>query len=266
MMGLSCLFGHKYVGCKCERCGKTRDEGHDWDGNRCRICGKTRIGATTEYYESDNVGTRQETVSQANTYWYVERMKMAQKPPFTLFLMPSAAAAEEALLEMPFMHRAKDSGKIICDRIMTYGVYQTEENDAVSQGKYEALITGFDFSLDEYQKAEQAFTSRGGKCLQHEAPDASVRVDNTVGDPAKVQYKETTTTQNGRNTYQVYIALNKADAIAFLKTKPVNQNFHYIIVEIPGGQVGRDINGFFEDRDTDGDDGFNVQVNFINFT
>ena len=25
-----CLFGHKWNGCKCERCGKIRDEGHDF--------------------------------------------------------------------------------------------------------------------------------------------------------------------------------------------------------------------------------------------
>lgn len=39
---MACLFGHKWNGCKCEKCGKTRDEQHDWDlckGN-CKICGK----------------------------------------------------------------------------------------------------------------------------------------------------------------------------------------------------------------------------------
>ena len=41
-MGLACLFGHKWNGCKCERCGEIRDEGHDWDlcKGKCRICGK----------------------------------------------------------------------------------------------------------------------------------------------------------------------------------------------------------------------------------
>ena len=37
-----CLFGHKWNGCKCSRCGKTRDEQHDWEGCICRRCGKTR--------------------------------------------------------------------------------------------------------------------------------------------------------------------------------------------------------------------------------
>lgn len=36
---MSCLIGHKWNGCKCEKCGKTRDSGHDWTGRVCRICG-----------------------------------------------------------------------------------------------------------------------------------------------------------------------------------------------------------------------------------
>lgn len=41
---MTCLFGHKWDGCKCTKCGKTRDEGHDWDLCKgvCKICGKTR--------------------------------------------------------------------------------------------------------------------------------------------------------------------------------------------------------------------------------
>ncbi|MEA5047529.1 MAG: hypothetical protein VB034_02850 [Eubacteriales bacterium] len=39
---MACLFGHKWNGCKCTKCGKTRDEHHDWNGCICRICGKTR--------------------------------------------------------------------------------------------------------------------------------------------------------------------------------------------------------------------------------
>ena len=43
-MSLKCLFGHKWNGCKCSRCGKTRDELHDWDlcKGKCKCCGKTQ--------------------------------------------------------------------------------------------------------------------------------------------------------------------------------------------------------------------------------
>jgi hypothetical protein len=39
---MACLFGHKWDGCKCPKCGKTRDELHDWDlcKGKCKRCGK----------------------------------------------------------------------------------------------------------------------------------------------------------------------------------------------------------------------------------
>lgn len=43
-MGFMCkISGHKWNGCKCERCGETRDEQHDWDlcNGKCAKCGKT---------------------------------------------------------------------------------------------------------------------------------------------------------------------------------------------------------------------------------
>ena len=41
-MGLKCLFGHKWNGCKCFRCGKKRDEQHNWNfcKGTCNRCGK----------------------------------------------------------------------------------------------------------------------------------------------------------------------------------------------------------------------------------
>lgn len=45
-MALTCVFGHKWKGCKCI-CGKTRDEGHDWskDCETCSRCGAERSDA-----------------------------------------------------------------------------------------------------------------------------------------------------------------------------------------------------------------------------
>jgi hypothetical protein len=45
---LKCLFGHKWNGCKCERCGAVRDEEHKcviMEGKcieKCSVCGKER--------------------------------------------------------------------------------------------------------------------------------------------------------------------------------------------------------------------------------
>ena len=58
-MGLKCLFGHKWNGCKCvlcntrrshswngckcERCGTSRGIEHKWQGDICEICGKNKF-------------------------------------------------------------------------------------------------------------------------------------------------------------------------------------------------------------------------------
>ena len=42
-MGFTCkIFGHKWNGCKCERCGKIRGEQHDWEKCICKRCGTIR--------------------------------------------------------------------------------------------------------------------------------------------------------------------------------------------------------------------------------
>ncbi|MBN2828962.1 MAG: hypothetical protein JXR56_01435, partial [Candidatus Cloacimonetes bacterium] len=40
-MGLSCFFGHRWDGCMCTRCGKTRAKGHvwNWHESKCEKCG-----------------------------------------------------------------------------------------------------------------------------------------------------------------------------------------------------------------------------------
>ena len=46
IMNFKCLFVHKWDGCTCTKCGKTRDKNHDWskDCEQCSKCGKTREG------------------------------------------------------------------------------------------------------------------------------------------------------------------------------------------------------------------------------
>jgi len=40
-VNISCLFLlHKWDGCKCSRCGSTRNKNHNWDGWKCSRCGR----------------------------------------------------------------------------------------------------------------------------------------------------------------------------------------------------------------------------------
>jgi len=40
---MACIFGHKWDGCKCTKCGKIRDEGHIWNDRICTVCGKPQL-------------------------------------------------------------------------------------------------------------------------------------------------------------------------------------------------------------------------------
>ena len=203
--------------------------------------------AVRQYKESDNMGTRQETMGQAMAYWMGERPGLAVKPPFTLFTdFPSAIEAQIALLELPFIHRAVDSGKLICDRLMTFGYYETTEN-GVATGRYEALVTGNDLTLEEFTFAEEAFARHGGHLKNHEAPAASVRAQLTEGDASRVRPKETVRGNDGISIYEVHTGPDKASAMAFLRDKVVDRRLYYVVVETPEGNFGRDINGIYQE-------------------
>lgn len=204
--------------------------------------------AAKQYRESDNMGTRQENMGQAMSYWMVERRGLSVKPPFTLFTLPSADAAEKALLELPFIHKAVDSGKLICDRLMTFGYYETTLNGAPT-GQYEALVAGNDLTKEEFHLAEEAFKRHGGTCKNHDEPAISGSAAKTqpAGNALSVRYKETVKGSDGISTYEVYTGPDKASAVAFLRTKPVSRRLYYIVVDTPEGSFGRDINGFYQE-------------------
>ena len=198
------------------------------------------------FFERDNMGTRQETMQQALAYWMGTRPGLKVKPPFALYDFSSAENAEKALLELPFIHKAADSGKLICDRIMTFGYYAVTEN-GVPNGEYEAIIEGTDLTLAEFRQAEAVFESYGGKRKNHAEPEATVRNNASVGDPSKVKYSETVKGNDGVSIYEVYTGPDKASAIAFLKGKIVTKSLYYVVVDTPEGSFGRDINGFYQE-------------------
>ena len=67
-MGLKCLFGHKWNGCKCLKCGKSRlhvwngcvcvncgKENHTWNDCKCIMCGETRVNSYFGYCKMQSV-------------------------------------------------------------------------------------------------------------------------------------------------------------------------------------------------------------------
>lgn len=96
---MACLLGHKWNGCKCERCGKVRDSCHSWEGCVCGACGKQTefvnldclnpeeielfAGIVGDYTERNlaNMTSRQTNAAKA----FLSRLEAAARPtPFQL--------------------------------------------------------------------------------------------------------------------------------------------------------------------------------------
>ncbi len=207
---------------------------------------KTVSSAGKLYYERDNVGARQETMAQAIAYWKKERPGLSDKPPFTLFTFPSADAAEKAMLELPFIHKAADSGKLICDRMMTFGCYATKSRGA-RKGQYEVMVTGSDLTQDELFFAETVFSGHQGRCKIRNVPSVPTDSPTAGGNAALIRYTKTIKGNDGVSTYEIYTGPDKASAFAFLSGKTVTRRYYYIIVDTPEGSFGRDRVGFYQE-------------------
>ena len=196
-----------------------------------------------KYYEKDNMGTRHDTVDKANGYWMGERPLKDEKYPFILYRFTDAQKAEDALLELPFIHKASDSGNLICDDVYIFGCYKVAENN------YEAIVCGKELKLSEFKQAEDAFSKHGGSKINilepEESSDAQVSDSSSdEGSESSVKFREKF--NRDQFTYECYDANTKNDAMEFLKTKEVNQRLYYICVYTPEGDFGRDIDGIYQ--------------------
>ena len=203
--------------------------------------------STSEYLEKDNLGTRQDTFQKANNYWN-SRVVMPEKNkhPFTLFKFTSESNAEQAFLELPYIHKAQDTNNLICRKPLIFGYYKTEDDI------FEAIICGKDLTLNEFDQAENAFKKHGGILKNNLKPSNfeenkqknDENIDK-VGNSDNVKFNKKY--QKEPFTYECYLAKNKADAMAFLNKKTVDKSLYYIVVDTPEGSFGRDIYGIYEE-------------------
>ncbi|RAP54583.1 MAG: hypothetical protein BZ137_01475 [Methanosphaera sp. rholeuAM130] len=195
-----------------------------------------------EYYDRDNLGTNHDTVEKATAYWLGERFQSEYKPPFTMYVFDNPNDAEEALLELPYIHKAADTGNLICDEVFIYGYYK------VSEDNYEAIVCGKDLTYEQFTQAEEAFEKHGGTRKNNLEPDKTVvtkpKDDTPNNGQSSVKFREKI--NKDQFTYECYDADNKNDALEFLKTKDVNQRLYYICVYTPEGDYGKDIDGVYQ--------------------
>ena len=199
------------------------------------------------YREMDNRGTFQDTFSKASSYW-IARMQSSKKDPFVLYAFDSEKDAKEALLEIPCIHIAQDTGRMICSEVLNYGYYLTEGT------KYEAILCGGDLSHETWEIAKNSFIKHGGKPkgmgeLEPPKTTPPIPPSEKTPEPDKVIFvREDRQIKVGKTLiYRIYKGPDVASAKAFLDKNPVHQALLYYIVETPEGTYCRDIQGMYKE-------------------
>ncbi len=193
--------------------------------------------------ESDNLGLRQSSLQEASAYW-MTRLSTTKRDPFALYIFERDADARAALLDMPYIHEAVDTGNLICSEVLLYGYYQAEN------GKYEAIICGEDLSLEMWERARQSFHKYGGVVKNEQAPEnkkESGRPKSNKHGEVVFLREEKMVRGGSAMTYRIHEAPDAETAKAFLLKTDVSEPLCYVIVETPDGNYGRDIQGIYKE-------------------
>lgn len=196
------------------------------------------------FTEKDNLGTYYDTASRGESYWR-SRMMQGADYPFVIYYFDNEKNAREALLELPCIHVAQDSLKLICTEVLDFGYYPAGD------GAYAAFICGNDLTHDLWEQAKTSFGKHNGTPRNEQEPEKrSAPVQQaTAARPDKVVFVKEMRGQNqvGGGTYikKRYSAPDAASAKAFLQQHPVTEQFYYIEIETPEGNFGRDIQGIY---------------------
>jgi hypothetical protein len=206
--------------------------------------GASKPDASVAHLEKDNLGSLQDSLAKAEAYWMGERLNALRKDPFALYTFPTAQAARAALLELPCIHVAADTQRLICTLPLAFGHYEVEP------GRHEALICGDDLSRELWQQAREVFIRYGGRVKTEKEPEKSAaQIPGTQGSASNVRFvrDDRQHGQGGIATYRIHTAPSKADAMAFLQTQQVTRNLLYLVVETPEGNYCRDIGGIYKE-------------------
>lgn len=190
------------------------------------------------FLEKDNMGTLQDNKSKAIAYWMGERMRMSRKDPFVLYSFKSQKDAVDSLLELPCIHVAEDSKRLICTERLIYGCYEVEAG-------YEAIVCGDTLTVELYEKARESFISHGGTMKNCLEPTFHAGTKKTEAHPEKVYFVKNQ--YSGGATYKVYSGPDEISAMAFLQKNPVDKDLYYIVVETPEGNFCRDRMGMYKE-------------------
>ncbi len=199
------------------------------------------------YVEADNLGTRVESMGQASSYWLARQVQQ-KFDPFALYIFESEAAARAALLEQPYIHRAMDSGKLVCEHTLMFGCVANEA------GEFEAIVCGEELTRAQWSAARESFVRHGGRCKNEQEPEAveaveAVDVEAAVSPTGEVEFvREDRREMMGHTMrYRIHRGPDETAAKGFLRQQTVSEGLLYLVVETPDGTWCRDRDGIYRE-------------------
>jgi len=160
--------------------------------------------------------------------------------------------ARPALLDLPCIQLAKDSGKLICTQVLIFGYYKQQN------GTFEAVICGDELTSELWEQARVSFAKHGGRLKNELDPREAMpgpakrsppAATSVPADVSEVRFdREERHQQMGKTmTYRIHKAPDAASAKAFLQRQAVTTPHHYLVVETPEGTYGRDLDGIYKE-------------------
>lgn len=200
--------------------------------------------STKSFNEKDNMGTRQDSLSLANSYWMARNVSQKFEP-YVLYTFEKENDAREALLDLDCIHVAKDTGNLICTETLTFGYYSTDD------GTYEAIVCGEDLRYELWETAKESFARHNGKRKNDQEPEKRSKPQTKAKETkaGKVVFVREDRQQGMGHTmiYRIHKGPDAASAKAFLEKNPVTKQLYYIVVETPEGNYCRDIRGIYKE-------------------
>jgi len=199
--------------------------------------------------EKDNIGTRIETVDNARSY-YMSTI-ISDMGGEICWKFKTKKDAINALLELPYVSTAEDTGRFVCTEPLNFGVYPFKPwDDYVGEFKWVALLSGVNLNEELWLEAEKAFKKNKGTPHRENKPKPSGQkkeVPSEKLDSVTFSHTRKEKSPLGKRmcTYYYYKAPNKATAIQWLNTQTVTKDLLYLVVETPEGIFSKDKMGMY---------------------
>jgi len=216
--------------------------------------------------EKDNVGTRYDTHDRVQAFW-APFILSRPKFPYIFFDFPNRQDAMDAMLSIPPVRKASDTGQLISTEILQFGVYPLEDRagkwgfflagDQISPELFDAVVV----ACRRHNGANERLGDRPQSAAKPATPSVGVsgvkfvreeRVDMLA--QMKARGIEIHDLSGCGPTASIAIkrhfnAPGKAAAMAFLRENPVDKPYYFIVVHTPEGVFGRDKDGIYEQPD-----------------